>query len=1029
MAELAGEVAVRIKGDLTELDKDLAEAKRRVDAFDKAANTAGAAQSKLSGAFAGSDAAVAKLLSGVDAANAALARLEKATLASTAATAKADAAKASVTKTTAQEARASEAAAAAHKQEATAIDQVTAAIARQNAQEARYAAREKERIAAGLDVWGRTPAEVASHVAATQAKVSPAVPVATIPVGANTQAELVKAQAVTRTASEGARATGMLSAGLMSAIVPANLLSFAIYGLASAATEWVTKTLTGASSVEQAFERHKKLLEEIAASYPKAAEAAKAYEEEAAKLPQAVALADTRQRQEESQKAFDALWNRFQAGLNTASTDINSGKTLPGYEQLADLASQMAQKSITADELQKRIGEIRLNPSLRKDVQAAANDFQELAKAVVKAAAQIEGSGIVGSNIQQTWRSESAGRRLQYDIDNAEAMFRSRQQRDLAMQSIGARSPQELADVARAREAAKPVTGTESPEVRKFREDSAAAIAYAQALRQITDAQDARIRAMNQGLASQQLELGLVGKTAGETAKLRFEFEHIQQLREEAARNHTIVDPAEIDLIKQAAEEAGKYADALARANVARDLAFDHDQLRRTTQDAAIAAMQRGANLPIDLNSPEAQQMRANLQFAEAKDAANSFLSTFQNTLVSSGGDVGKAMGAAILDALMNSMTRQWGKIFDQLSIAFAEAITGQKGGGGSSAAASVVGSIFGGANDNYVKGAVTRAPLPDIGSFASAGVTKTGIPLASISAQGLGAKVNAAYADRFQGLLNDLTAAGYPIKSLGEGGYSYRNVAGSKNLSNHAFGNAIDINPRENPWAVGAKGNFAQYGIDPNELAQKNGLFWGGNWNKSDAMHFQVDKSAKALDHLTTGSVNAAKGLDSLGSGMGKMGNALNQFPAAPGGGGGSLLGSLFGGLSSAFSGTKAFNWLSSNPGGYIGLYADGTENAPPGWAWVGEQGPELRKLRAGDVIRSNPRSMQMAAANGNGGGGASSPSFHFNIDARGSTMSRAEYEQISRQQAGAALAEYQRTQVRGGFGQTNQKFQSYKG
>ncbi|MCR6657978.1 MAG: phage tail length tape measure family protein [Asticcacaulis sp.] len=43
------------------------------------------------------------------------------------------------------------------------------------------------------------------------------------------------------------------------------------------------------------------------------------------------------------------------------------------------------------------------------------------------------------------------------------------------------------------------------------------------------------------------------------------------------------------------------------------------------------------------------------------------------------------------------------------------------------------------------------------------------------------------------------------------------------------------------------------------------------------------------------------------------------------------------------------------------IGGHADGTESAVPGYAWVGERGPELMKMRAGDVIKSNPASNAM--------------------------------------------------------------------
>lgn len=45
------------------------------------------------------------------------------------------------------------------------------------------------------------------------------------------------------------------------------------------------------------------------------------------------------------------------------------------------------------------------------------------------------------------------------------------------------------------------------------------------------------------------------------------------------------------------------------------------------------------------------------------------------------------------------------------------------------------------------------------------------------------------------------------------------------------------------------------------------------------------------------------------------------------------------------------------SNPG-----YANGTGNAPPGWAWVGEKGPELMRLRGGEQILPNNVSQEVA-------------------------------------------------------------------
>jgi tape measure domain-containing protein len=109
----------------------------------------------------------------------------------------------------------------------------------------------------------------------------------------------------------------------------------------------------------------------------------------------------------------------------------------------------------------------------------------------------------------------------------------------------------------------------------------------------------------------------------------------------------------------------------------------------------------------------------------------------------------------------------------------------------------------------------------------------------------GLVAKVNAQYASNFQGLINDLEGQGYKINSLGEGGFSFRNVAGTGNLSNHALGNALDINPRQNPQSpyTGAP-VVTDFPDNIRELAAKNGLRYGGDFRRPDPMHFDIPKN-----------------------------------------------------------------------------------------------------------------------------------------------------------------------------------------
>ncbi|MCR5254653.1 MAG: M15 family metallopeptidase [Acetatifactor sp.] len=94
---------------------------------------------------------------------------------------------------------------------------------------------------------------------------------------------------------------------------------------------------------------------------------------------------------------------------------------------------------------------------------------------------------------------------------------------------------------------------------------------------------------------------------------------------------------------------------------------------------------------------------------------------------------------------------------------------------------------------------------------------------------------------------------------------FNYRNIVGTKTLSKHSLGLAIDINPLYNPYITfnddgtsniypkGSEGYADRskdfpYKIDENDLCYKlfteRGFTWGGNWNSSkDYQHFQKTK------------------------------------------------------------------------------------------------------------------------------------------------------------------------------------------
>ena len=131
--------------------------------------------------------------------------------------------------------------------------------------------------------------------------------------------------------------------------------------------------------------------------------------------------------------------------------------------------------------------------------------------------------------------------------------------------------------------------------------------------------------------------------------------------------------------------------------------------------------------------------------------------------------------------------------------------------------------------------------------------------------------------ADEVLDIFLQLYEAGYPIRKMhlvddydasddascaddNTSGFNYRLIAGTSELSNHAHGLAIDINPFENPYCIWSRGiispdgsaRFADrslrepYMIHSDDLCYQlfvsYGWSWGGNWSGSvtDYQHFE---------------------------------------------------------------------------------------------------------------------------------------------------------------------------------------------
>lgn len=137
-------------------------------------------------------------------------------------------------------------------------------------------------------------------------------------------------------------------------------------------------------------------------------------------------------------------------------------------------------------------------------------------------------------------------------------------------------------------------------------------------------------------------------------------------------------------------------------------------------------------------------------------------------------------------------------------------------------------------------------------GQHGSAGSNLTTITTAS----GKKVTVHKDAAPSFKGFLDELEGTGYNIKSLG--GFNMRNKAGGGGLSQHAYGNAIDINPSANPFSKIFQTDMPK---NVSDMAAKWGLSWGGDWKSiKDTMHFEwTGRSIKAANEAAVKSMKDA--------------------------------------------------------------------------------------------------------------------------------------------------------------------------
>ncbi|ARM12135.1 MULTISPECIES: phage tail length tape measure family protein [Rhizobium] len=525
------------------------------------------------------------------------------------------------------------------------------------------------------------------------------------------------------------------------------------------------------------------------------------------------------------------------------------------------------------------------------------------------------------------------------------------------------------------------------------------------------------IKNANDRIEQMKLEAATAGEAGIAAQKMRMELELLQQAQEKG-RTVTADQRAEIEKLSEAYAKAATEA---AKVRLNADLQFEREQLFRSSGDQQIASRQRGAGLPVDLDSPLAQQMRQNQNAAELKQTVTGFVSDFRQQLVSSGGKIGEAAGKALLNSFLNAMTKAGDQAFERvINIIFGKLFSGTgttSAGGLAGAGVGLAGSVLGAANDNMGKATVipvSRAPLGEVGSYIAQAALKRGID-----------PETALKVARSEGGLSSWNLqSGYIKNGVREPSFGPYQLYMNGGLGNQ-FMSKTGLDPRvaaNGPAGVDFALDYASkngwsswYGAAKVGVGKWDGIGAGGNVGAADAVT-KLANSASA----------ATKGLDTFGGGLGKIGQSLSSsfFPAAPTGAAGGGGGGLFGFLSGIFGGFKPAGGQAAlaASGKITGLFADGTDFAPGGLAIVGERGREIVNLPRGSQVVPNHRTESMLAANSNRGTGPRGP-VPLNVNISGANGDD-HVRKLVEQGVAAGLDSYNKEMERSGFGSQQQHF-----
>lgn len=455
-----------------------------------------------------------------------------------------------------------------------------------------------------------------------------------------------------------------LGTGILAFVTnPVNLAVIAIAGVAAGATALFSTLKSNGPAIEDLLKTETDLLKEMRDLWGETAIAAERYHRGASAALRLRGEMQVRDLQaglgSSTADAISQMDSRYAQG------QIGRYANVTALDPLDQAVLQLRRSALTGTpeigKFRDTVNLLATMPGVSESMKDRALEMIRLTDETAKAEDEIKRlTDAMESMPPDRKMTEALGQRS-YNIQRDRDLSQLALGHQIDMDEIGARSPAAKADIAGRREALSLLNEEIDSTVALHRVENARALAYAQAQYEINQGNRDRIFSGEQAIASARLEVDLIGKTAGETALLKANFQAYWDLKRAAEQNGLAFDQQFYELLVKQNQELAIQAQVLAERKLGDDLQFETDQLFRSPREQEIESRLRSSG--IDLASPEADAFRKQLEFNAALKDFRELSSEAWSGFISD-----LRAGVSLMDASLNALNRISDRLFDMAS-------------------------------------------------------------------------------------------------------------------------------------------------------------------------------------------------------------------------------------------------------------------------------------------------------------------------------------------------------------------------